>query len=124
MKKRFKWSDEILVQKCSTDIPYTILPNSMLGNTKLSFEAKGLLSFMLSVPMNWKFTKTWIMDRFDIGKRPLNRCFLELEENGYLQITEQPKDQDGRFQCKVYRVFPHSKKYDDSKATVFNRGSK
>lgn len=39
---------------------YTVMSNHHLHNKKLSFKAKGLLSFMLSLPENWNYTERWL----------------------------------------------------------------
>lgn len=36
---------------------YTVMSNHHLHNRNLSFKAKGLLSFMLSLPENWNYTE-------------------------------------------------------------------
>lgn len=121
-RKKIKSSDQITIVKCDTSIPYTIIPNYMLGNVKMGFESKGLLSFLLSLPMSWTITKSWIMKNFLIKRKMLDKCFLELEENGYLIITsEQRRDESGYFKSKLYKIYPYSKKYDQADHSIFNR---
>lgn len=88
-------------------VKYTPLSNKVLQNTQLSFEARGLLSYLLSLPTNWLPVKAEIVKRHKhlIGESKFNRIWSELTEHGYI-ISQRVKDPDsGKFLGWCHVVF-------------------
>lgn len=88
-------------------VRYTPLLNSVLQNTQLSFEARGLLSYLLSLPTNWLPVKAKIVSdhKHLIGESKFNRIWSELTEHGYI-ISERVKDPaSGKFLGWCHVVF-------------------
>ena len=92
--------------------PFTVIANQSLQDPGLSFEATGLLAFMLSLPANWKYSRDWLMQQKQkIGRDKLKRLLKELEENGYLE-RKYAQDEKGRMSGHDWLVKPVKAKGD------------
>lgn len=73
------------VKKYQRSKGYESLPREMLQDSNLSLEAIGLLSYMQSLPVNFKLYKTYLYKQFPKNKRTsIDRIWKELTENKYL----------------------------------------
>ena len=63
--------------------PFAQLGNGMLRDQRLSLEARGALSFILSYPENWKFHEAWFCRETGIGRDKARRIIRELLDVGY-----------------------------------------
>ncbi|MDO5396344.1 MAG: DUF6017 domain-containing protein [bacterium] len=71
---------------------YTVMSNYHLRDMNLSLKAKGLLSLILSLPDNWKFSVRGLADINKEGVGCIGATLKELEAGGYLQrITHRKK---------------------------------
>lgn len=87
---------------------FTVVPNSTLKDTRLSFEARGVLALMLSMPEDWAMYKSWLCDQCSMtGKDKMTRILKELEVNGYLVRSKQRNDA-GMFDSYIWFVYPES----------------
>ena len=90
----------IRVQKTKN---YTVMANYHLRDKKLSFKAKGLMSFMLSLPDGWDYTITGLSmfgtDKIDSVRSALK----ELEKQGYVR-AERVRDNKGMLRGTEYTV--------------------
>lgn len=69
----------------------------------LSFEARGVLAYLLSKPDDWKVQISDIMADGGIGRDKAKKILSELRKRGYLK-TEMVSE-NGRFTGKIDRVF-------------------
>ena len=67
---------------------YTVMSNYHLRDRNLSFKAKGLLSFMLSLPENWDYSLNGLCSVSREGIRAIRTIIQELEANKYLEIKK------------------------------------
>lgn len=74
---------------------YVVLDKGFLNNKDLSWQAKGLLAYMLSLPNDWRFNVTDLKNRSQNGRDATKRIIKELEEQGYIH-KEQSRD-SGKF---------------------------
>lgn len=65
--------------------PFTRIDNSMLQDARLSFKARGLLSYMLSKPDGFKFYLDEMTKHTTDGKDSIRAGLKELEKFGYVQ---------------------------------------
>lgn len=85
---------------------FTVLPNAMLRDTRLSFRARGLLAMMLSNSDDWETNFTWmckqVPDDLD-GEGPgaIRLAIKELEYLGYLNKVKE-KNEGGQFDTVVW----------------------
>lgn len=64
---------------------YAIIPNEILRNTKLSWQAKGLLCYLLSLPNNYQIYTTELQKHSANGKDSTRATFQELLDIGYVE---------------------------------------
>lgn len=83
---------------------FTILPNELANNSRLSWKAKGILFYMLSKKDGWQYYETEIRKHATDGKDSLNAGIKELIDAGYLQRTQE-RDETGRFTSYYYEVY-------------------
>ena len=74
---------------------FTVMSNKHLKDKKLSYRAKGLLSFMLSLPDNWDYSINGLVKVSKEGTKAIKTILKELQEVGYLEIIRKrgPKGQ-------------------------------
>lgn len=71
---------------------YVVIPNTLAQNSSLTFEARGLLVNLLSLPENWVIYKSFFMrdksNPNDVrpGRIVVDRIFKELRTANYLYI--------------------------------------
>jgi hypothetical protein len=84
---------------------FTIIPNAIFNDDRLSLGAKGLLGYLLSLPGNWQVRHDQLQFKLGIGRKQLAKLFIELEEAGYLaRDDEQGRDEHNRFMPYNYIV--------------------
>ena len=91
---------------------YTVMSNYHLRDKNLSYKAKGLLSFMLSLPENWDYSMNGLVAISKEGIKAIRNILKELQEHGYLSITKK-QNRFGQFEYE-YSIFecPDSQKGD------------
>ena len=62
---------------------YTVMCNYHLRDKTLSFKAKGLLSFMLSLPKNWDYSMKGLVSVSKENIQAIRTMLHELEEHKY-----------------------------------------
>ena len=75
---------------------FTIIPNEALNDPRLSWEARGMLAYLLSKPDNWKVLPKALINETKAGKDVVYRVLNELEAAGYI-TEEQHHKKDGTF---------------------------
>lgn len=64
---------------------YAQLHNGLLQDERLSYSARGLASYLLSLPENWIIVKEQLYNHSEKdGRKVVDRCFLELLQYGYM----------------------------------------
>jgi hypothetical protein len=74
--------------------PYAQLGNAMIRDNRLSFEARGVLAYILSFPTNWQFGQDWLCKKTGLGRDRSYRIVKELCTYGYC-LRQQPRREDG-----------------------------
>ena len=89
---------------------YTIMSNHHLRDKLLSYKAKGLLSFMLSLPEDWDYSINGLVKVSKEGKKAIRAMLEELEENHYL-ISKRIQLKNGQFDYE-YHIYemPYNQK--------------
>ena len=72
---------------------FTIVPNAIFLDDRLSIEAKGVLGYLLSRPHSWQVRLDHVGRTLCIGRKKLQRIFRELIGAGYV-TREQPRTAD------------------------------
>lgn len=89
---------------------FTIMSNHHLQNKNLSLKAKGLLSYMLSLPMDWDYSLAGLVANPKESKTSIRNTLNELKENYYLSITKlYPNQTESKKIEYIYNIFeePH-----------------
>lgn len=84
------------VVRCEKDRNFTVMSNYHLQNKTLSLKAKGLLSFMLSLPDDWKFSISGLCAVCKESNKAIKSTLDELKEHGYL-IVNKVRDTKGQY---------------------------
>jgi hypothetical protein len=67
---------------------FAIIPNAIAANNNLSFDARGLLVYLLSRPNDWKVLAKNIQSEGGIGRDKAYRLLNELIDAGYVEKRE------------------------------------
>ena len=86
---------------------FTIMSNYHLRDRNLSFKAKGLLSFMLSLPEDWDYSLKGLCAISKENRDAIRSTLKELQDNHYLEI-EKVRGNKGYFEYN-YLIYekPH-----------------
>ncbi|WP_432199261.1 DNA-binding protein [Anoxybacillus gonensis] len=83
----------IRIQKNSN---YVVMSKVGLHDDRLSWKAKGLLAYMLSMPNDWTFYNDELMKHSPDGSSTFKAAMNELKEYGYV-VRRKMKDKKGKF---------------------------
>jgi hypothetical protein len=81
---------------------FSVLPNDLMNDERLSADALGVLVYLLSKPTDWQVRVTELRRRFDIGRDKVYRILGSMEQYGYL-VRESVKT-EGQFAGTRYIV--------------------
>lgn len=96
---------------------FTVLDNTCLRDVNISWRAKGLHSYLESLPGDWKLLKTDLIKRSTDKRTALNSAIDELVEAGYIRI-ESRRLPNGRFDSNCYYVFEKPATIDQCRLTA------
>lgn len=83
---------------------YTVMSNHHLRDKNLSLKAKGLLSFMLSLPDEWDYTEKGLASCLKEGRDGVSATLKELSAHGYL-VRRQVRNANGTMGGAEYVVY-------------------
>ena len=75
---------------------YTVMSNYHLQDRNLSYKAKGLLSFMLSLPEDWDYSLNGLVAVSKESKKAIRNILSELINKGYV-VREQGRGEKGYY---------------------------
>lgn len=101
---------------------FTILPNRLLKDKRLSFKARGVLAMMLAMPDDWQTYASWIEEQGTEGRDAIQGAFRELENLGYLSRQKVLDKDTKKFKCYQWSWFDEP--YDGFPADGFPAGGK
>nr|ABK63794.1 nuclease [Geobacillus phage GBSV1] len=94
---------------------YVVLDKGFLHDRELSWQAKGLLAFMLSMPNDWVFNMKDLQNRSKNGRDATYRIMKELIEAGYVtRVENRDGGKFGKVEYVVHEVkqSPHTESPD------------
>ena len=94
----------MIIRKKDKTSNFTTLYNACLKDEKISWQAKGLFAYLMTLPEDWQIYKTELVTHSSNGRDATFKAFNELIEKGYI-LVEEIKGEKGKFGKKVYRVF-------------------
>jgi len=83
---------------------FTIINNDILRNKNLSWKAKGLLCYLLSLPDDWEINLKHLENQAKDGSESLRSGLKELEEEGYL-LHKSNRNESGQFSGHEWIVY-------------------
>jgi hypothetical protein len=89
---------------------YTIMSNYHLKEPSMSLKAKGLLSLILSLPDNWNYSISGLVNICKENETSIKNTLDELKQFGYLEITKiyPNESKSGRIEY-VYTIYERPK---------------
>lgn len=100
------------------DNPYVMLNKEFLSDPKLSWRAKGMLTYLLSKPDNWQVNPNDLIKKSKDGRDAVYACLNELIEVGYIE-RNKIRNEKGHFSHIEYLVFEVHKTSRDNKVSPF-----
>lgn len=97
---------------------YTVISNTHLRDRRLSLKAKGLLTYMLSLPNDWNFSLSGLAANLKEGMESIRKTLAELKENGYLGI-KKARNNNGSYHY-IYYVYEHPKEPSSEEKTILS----
>lgn len=82
---------------------YTIVPNDLIANPKISNNAKVVLIYLCSKPSNWRVSVSDIIKNNKSGRDAIYSAIKELTKLGHI-CRLQSKNEDGKFNDQEYIV--------------------
>lgn len=83
---------------------FVILDKTCLNDQSLSWGAKGLHAYLMSLPDDWKVRVSDLRERATNGRDAVRGLLCELEQAGYIQKSTSRDDASGRFGGIEYLV--------------------
>ncbi|MFW9871895.1 MAG: helix-turn-helix domain-containing protein [Candidatus Thorarchaeota archaeon] len=93
----------IIRTKKDKENPYVIINKTSLNNKEMTWQAKGLLTYLLSLPDDWTINVTDLIKRSKNGKDSTYSIINELIEFGY--ISREQIRAKGKFTQIIYTVY-------------------
>ena len=86
------------------DGPYTVIGNAAAQDSQISWKAKGLLVYLLSLPRDWNIRISELANHATDGYDSTKRAMDELLAAGYIQRGSRVRKPDGKLGDYVYLV--------------------
>ena len=86
------------------DGPYTVIGNAAAQDSQISWKAKGLLIYLLSLPKDWNIRISELAAHATDGYDSTKRAMDELLAAGYIQRGQRIRKPDGKLGDYVYLV--------------------
>ena len=90
--------------RVNKNVNYTVMSNHHLQDKRLSLKAKGLLSYMLSLPDDWDYSLKGLTVGCKDGLDSVRTAVLELEEHGYVR-RQKVRNAKGQIIDYDYQVY-------------------
>lgn len=87
----------MIIRAPRPDTHYTVLHNATIRDTRLTWKARGLLAYLLSLPDNWRVSSEHLRRVGPDGRDAVRTALTELEAAGYLRRTRHQDPRTGRW---------------------------
>lgn len=93
---------------------YTVMSNYHLRDKNLSLKAKGLLSFMLSLPDDWDYSLNGLVKVLKENETSIKTALKELKKYGYLKVEKLLPNQTKSAKIEyIYNIYENPNKQQD-----------
>ena len=97
-------SDEVIFIKNEKKANYTVIHNGYVKNPRLSWDAKGAFTYILSLSSDEAINLEEISGHSTDGMTILRSAIKELEKEGYIKISKE-RNENGSFAGIRYEIF-------------------
>ena len=101
------------VMRVERNSNYTVMANYHLRDKQLSLKAKGLLSVMLSLPVEWDYTMAGLAFISKEGIDAIRAAIKELEQTGYI-IRSRRRNEAGQLADTEYTIYELPQKKEEA----------
>lgn len=100
---------------------YAILPREAINNAELSFEARGMLLYLLEKPVDWVVSNEYLYRQSPAGERHVNTILRELKAAGYVHREKvyDPATRKFRWDTVVYDFPEDNPHFDPARIPTF-----
>lgn len=82
---------------------FTVLDNAQIRDVRLSWKARGLIAYLLSLPEGWQLRIAQLVEQAPDGRHSTRAGLAELQKTGYL-IIERERNSRGRFERTTWTI--------------------
>lgn len=90
--------------KSKQEHDFTILPNDLIRNDKITLRARALLAYLISLPDTWVIYKSKIHIHMIEGRDAIMKAFDELIEARYILVSER-RNSSGQIEGYDYTIY-------------------
>lgn len=94
---------------------FTLIDNAVLSNVNLSWEARGFLCYLLSLPDDWSFSIKGLVKQTGATEHTVKRLVKELQIEGYIVLTRHTNDK-GKVERWSWDIYEAGRKVQMSKS--------
>lgn len=94
--------DTVIIRQRRT-CNFTILDNAQVRDARLSWKARGLLAYLLSLSEGWQLRITYLIRQAPDGRHSTRAGLAELQRHGYLVIARE-RGAHGRFERTTWTI--------------------
>lgn len=110
-------SKKTMIRVVKNEDPYVKIDKTALKDERLSWKAKGILCYLLSLPDDWQIYINELQKHSSDGRDSTASALKELIKYGYCH-REQSRDERGRLDGFLYTVFERPQNILDTPQTV------
>lgn len=94
-------SQQTIFRVANRQRPYSQISNDMLRDKRLTYEARGVLGFILSLPPDWQFNMNWLLQQGNLGRDRALKIIKLLTAAGYC-VKSRNRNKDGTLSANEF----------------------
>lgn len=97
-------NNKTMIRVIKKENPFVTIDKTCLKDDRLSWKAKGLLCYLLSLPDDWDIYVSELINHASDGRDSTAAGLRELIKYGYA-VREQDRDEEGKIRGYIYQIF-------------------
>lgn len=98
-----RWDRGHAILRHRVERDFTVLPNTVLRDKRISYKALGVLVHLLHLPPDFRVSVVWLAQQRRNGRCAIRTAIEELEAVGYMGV-ERARDSSGKFAGWIWWV--------------------